>query len=495
HRGDPLNQLVHSEYPKALRAGDLERVVACFAPPLRDWARRDTEALLAGFARVDRSRCVIHNADPPAKGGSVLTRCELRLDGVDKDGVARTWQQERQITAAPVADGWRITAVEAGPATEERPGVRFVEEAAARGLVATNHSRKTLNRAGEMQINLGTSGVAVGDVDGDGDDDVLLVSGDRLRLFRNDGGKFVDVTDASGIVTPPKGECRCAYFGDLDNDGDQDLFVGMLATDNLLFRNLGGGKFQLVPQSESGLRSSGHTSSACFADFDRDGDLDLVIVNGNNMYLVVPDPPQDATNAHPNQFFRNDGTGHFRDATAEVGLGDTRWGLACAVSDIDRDGDLDLFIANDVGADVFYRNRGDGTFENATAAAGFRFHGSSMSAEFADLNGDGWPDLYVSGMASNSRWMLNMPGFPLPAPAVLTFLFRNRVVARVWEMFHGNRLYLNRRDGTFEEVSIPTRTYWLGWAWASICLDYDNDTNTDIYTANGMWTGENPKDC
>ncbi len=491
---DPVNSLIHVEYPQSIRNRDTEGARALFAPSLREWASHDVAQLLQPFETLHRVRCIIHDATPPNKDGVVETQCVLRLDGTGPSGPV-TWRQERVIRAQRIGEQWRIISVTSGPVTLATPRTRFVDEAAERGLVATNRTRGLPDRWGRPQKYLGSGGVSVADIDGDNRDDILLISGDALRLYRNKEGSFVEATDHCGLRTPATGECRCAYFGDVDNDGDVDLFVGMLAADDQLYRNDGTGHFEIVDPSVSGLQPTQHTSSACFGDFDRDGDLDLVVISGNNMGQVTPDPPYAASNAHPNRYYRNDGRGHFTEATDAAGIGDTGWGLACAVSDYDLDGDLDLFVANDVGLDVLYQNQGDGSFENVSRAAGIVYHGSSMSADFGDVNGDGWPDLYVSGMASNSRWLLKQPGFPKPVWWPIGVLLGKHVLAVMWEMFHGNRLYLNQRDGSFAEVSAESRTDWLGWAWSSLFLDYDNDGRQDIYAANGFWSGEDSHDC
>ena len=491
----PLNQLVHFDYPQALRGGDTARTTSLFAPELQEWAMQDLMDITGRFSRIDRSRCVIYDSAPPDDTGAVRTECVLRLDGIS-NGASFTWQQDRVITARSVAGEWKITGVETGHSISVPSATVFAEEAGARGLIAPNKSRGSLDRTGVFRTYLGSAGVAVGDADGDGADDLLMISGDRLRLFLNRDGQFENVTESSGIVTPDQGECRSGYFADIDNDGDQDLFVAMLEGENLLFENEGRGKFRSVPCSESGLVTThGQTSSACFGDFDRDGDLDLVLANGNNVYLIDPDPERNARNGFADQYFRNNGDGTFVDATEEAGIGETGWSLACSVSDFDKDGDLDLYIGNDIGLDVLYANRGDGTFEDVTEDAGLTYPGASMSTDFGDVNGDGWPDLYVAGMASNSRWMLRQPGFPVPAPWPISWLFRGYVLDVMWQMFHGNRLYLNNRDGTFREESIASRSDWLGWAWSAVFLDYDNDGLLDIYCANGFLTGEDSADC
>lgn len=490
----PYNRLVHFDYPAAFRGADVEAVVACYGPDLEGWGRADAESVLSGFDRVDRARCVIHDARAPDDDGILEADCVLRIDGV-VDGVPRTFEQERVVRGALVDGAWKIVGVDAGRTMDVGGRPRFREEAAERGLVAMNRSRGIPALDGSLVPDLSSSGLALGDVDVDGLDDVLLVSGDRLRLFHNLGGEFDEITEAAGLETPATGECRCAYFGDVDGDGDPDLFVGLVGAQDVLFENLGDGRFRELAPEQSGIETAGYTTGACLADFDRDGDLDLFVISGNEVRHTTHNDPRDATNGNPNLYFENDGHGRFTEATEAAGLQDTRWALACATSDYDRDGDVDLFVANDVGLDLLYRNRGDGTFENVAEESGLGFYGSSMSAAFGDVNGDGWPDLYATGMASNSRWLLNQPGFPLPTPWIVTTLFRPFVIEGMWEMFHGNRLYLNQGDGSFAEVSIPTRSYWCGWALSGVFLDYDNDTHLDVYVANGFWTGEKDYDC
>ena len=123
-------------------------------------------------------------------------------------------------------------------------------------------------------------------------------------------------TAARGIVTPEKGECRYAIFGDIDNDGDPDLFVGVLYGDHLLFRNDGTGKFTRVDAAKAGIPCPGNTTGACFADFDGDGDLDLYIVNGENLMVKEPSPVYHAQNGHANQLLLNQGDWIFTAAWA-----------------------------------------------------------------------------------------------------------------------------------------------------------------------------------
>lgn len=146
----PLNRLVHSDYPKAVQARDTERVVAMFSPAMQSWARADVAGILARFDRIERARCVIHDAEAPNDSGTVKTRCVLRFDGISQ-GAPLTWEQERTITARRMtarSDSWRITAVHPGRTTLARRGVEFREAAREHGLLATSRTRGMPDRAG-----------------------------------------------------------------------------------------------------------------------------------------------------------------------------------------------------------------------------------------------------------------------------------------------------------------------------------------------------------
>ncbi len=490
----PLHDLLHGRYARALEKMDESAIVALHDPGCQPEAAVRTRKLLAKFAAVDHASCVIERAELSA--GVVRVTLMIRLDGRTAGDRRITLEQRQQLACRQQQGDWRIISAEPGTTRQqEASGPWFNSEAAERGLVATHRSRGVTDREGIAQAYLAGSGLSVRDIDGDGLEELLLVNGGALRLFYNLGGRFVEQSRERGLRAPAKGECRYALFGDLDNDGDPDLFIGVLNGPNLLLRNDGRGYFETMEASRAGIPALQESTGACLLDYDRDGDLDLYIVNGANLLRTQPEPIYNAKNATANQLLRNRGDGTFEDVTETAGVGDTGWGLACSASDYDNDGHSDLFVGNDFGPDVLYRNRGDGTFENATIAAGLTYHGSSMGVSFGDVNGDGELDLFVSAMASNSRWMIDMPGFPAPAPFPLNIFLRSWVLDLFKEMLHGNRLYINRGDGTFREVSEATGTRNAGWAWGGLFLDYDNDGRQDIYVLNGCLTGKNPVDC
>jgi hypothetical protein len=489
----PINELIHVDYPAALAAKDASKLETLHAPGL---ALDLNESLLSPFEWIDRARCAIREVrQSEDHAARQRAYCEVRLDGVATDGFD-LGLEETQVLDCERRDGrWRIVAREVTSRREVRDqGTSFRDETAERGLTFLNRSRGVIDRNGVIQRYPGSSGLGAGDVNGDGADDLLLVAGGRLSLFLNRDGRFEDVSNAWGIEAPETGECRSAYFADVDNDGDADLFVGMLNAENLLFRN-DGERFHLVPESVSGLTSSQETTSACFADFDGDGNLDLYVANGRNLSVHAPEPVYNAKNGTANQLFRGHGDGTFEDVTDAAEVGDTGWALGCAIADVDLDGDVDLYVANDFGFDVLYRNNGDGTFDDVTEEVGITFRNASMSADFGDVNGDGYPDVFASGMASNSRWIMTHAGFPLPAPFIINLLLPDEVIKVMWEMFHGNRLYLSQGDGTYREAGVETGTDYQQWGWGSIFLDYDNDGLLDIYGTNGFWTGDRKEEA
>ena len=249
------------------------------------------------------------------------------------------------------------------------------------------------------------SGVAVLDFNGDGFEDLFVADGVRSILYKNDGhGHFTDVTpearlakaDGSGIAATG------VAAGDVDGDGWPDLFVTDAFGPARLFRNRGDGTFEETT-SASGISVNGNARSAAFADVDGDGDLDLFVCVTGDYYNQMPDPPYDANDGKPNHLYINDGHGHFTDATAAWGLAKTtRWSLSSLFADYDGDGRPDLLVTNDFGLKNLYRNDGGRRFVDEAAKAGAQVRAYGMSAAIADFDGDGLLDLYTTG--TDTQW-------------------------------------------------------------------------------------------
>jgi len=352
---------------------------------------------------------------------------------------------------------------------------------------------------------LGTPGLAIGDVNGDGLDDLYLAQEGGLpnRLFvQNPDGSATDVSAKSGADFLES--CRSALLVDLDNDGHQDL-VATLIGSLLIASGRGDGTFE----TRTVLPTSHDTMSLSAADYDLDGYLDLyvcaykrdddsrdagVVSIGANSSFVY----HDANNAAANYLFRNEidrekGTWTFRDVTAAVGIdvNNRRFSFAAAWEDFDGDGDLDLYVANDFGRNNLYRHdrQPDGSvrFTDVAASANAEDSASGMSVTWSDYDRDGRPDVYISNMfsAAGNRITTQREFKPSSDPTVKTRLTR---------FARGNTLLRGRPDGglngdpSFADTSIASRVTMGRWAWGSNFVDLDGDGWDDILVANGYIT-------
>lgn len=344
----------------------------------------------------------------------------------------------------------------------------------------------------QYHINIGGwEGVSIADVNGDGLDDLYLPQPGGLpnRLFvQQADGSCVDRSSESG--TDWLNQSHGAVFADLDNDGDQDLVVGV--HDGLVvMSNDGAGKFTV----RSGLiLPAAVPYSITVADYDTDGDLDVFATcydrrSGVNRHRIFAKaiPYHDANNGGRNVLLRNEATPvdaawAFRYVTGEAGLDENnrRFSYASAWEDYDNDGDLDLYVANDFGRNNLYRND-DGIFKDVAAAAGVEDISAGMSVTWTDYNNDGWMDIYVSNMFSSAGNRIAFQReFQSDADGATKGLFQRHA--------RGNTLFENAKDGTFRDVSLQAGVTLGRWAWGSRFLDLNNDGWQDILVANGFLT-------
>ena len=355
-------------------------------------------------------------------------------------------------------------------------------------LKGSDEWRTQLDGASGIDI-YGNNGVATGDYDGDGMDDLYVCQPAGLpnRLYRNRGdGTFEDVTEKAGVGVLDN--TACALFADFRNNGLQDLLV-VCGTGPLLFLNQGDGTFARKRDAFRFARPpEGTFTHAAIADYDRDGRLDIYFCV-YSYYLGLdqyhyPTPYFDARNGPPNFLFHNQGDATFLDRTEAAGLNaeNDRYSFACAWGESTASGLPDLYVVNDFGRNNLYRNRGDGTFQAVSTAAHVEDVGAGMSAAWADCTNSGHVDLYVANMWSAAGQRVSQQALFHPAsPETVRDLYRRHA--------RGNALYRNQGNGTFHNVSAEAGVEVGRWAWCSDFLDFDQDGFPDLYVTNGYITG------
>jgi len=337
----------------------------------------------------------------------------------------------------------------------------------------------------------GGSGAAAGDINQDGITDVLLLSGAGNALYLGDGsGRFRDITKEAGIVFRRDdgyfGEPRQPLIADFDNDGLQDILITYVRDSHKLYRNLGNGKFKDVSANANLGGENLVGGPAVTFDYDNDGLLDIYICYfGDYLHGKLPNLSRSNLNGLPNKLFRNKGNMEFEDVTEKSGVGNTGWGQAASHTDFDRDGWQDIIVGNDFGINVYYRNRGDGTFENVAQKLGIDKPSFTMNVGITDLNRDQFPDIYISNivtMVKDEKYVLPSEETPMKFnPAKLA---RMRVI-------EANDLFISKSvDGKLagytHSDAVGRGFSSTGWAWGANFFDFDNDGDDDLYCVNGM---------
>lgn len=342
----------------------------------------------------------------------------------------------------------------------------------------------------------GSNGVAAGDLDNDGMDEIYVCQPGGLpnRLFKfNSDGSASDITDVWGAGLLD--DSSMALFLDLRNIGRQDLIVLRSGGPVLLLNE--GTRFTLRSDAFRFATSPmGAFTGMAGADFDRDGKLDLylccyVYFQSEAQYTYAS-PYHDARNGPPNYLFRNrlnpDGSGFLEDCTAETGMNENnnRFSFAGAWRDFNDDGWPDLYVANDFGRKNLYVND-KGRFRDMAESAGVEDIGPGMSASWFDYDGDGKPDLYVANMwtAAGQRITSDKNFAPARSDSLKEAYKRHTM---------GNSLFRNRGDGSFEETTVAQHAGFGRWAWASGGHDLDNDGAAEIFVTCGMLTNSSTTD-
>jgi hypothetical protein len=342
-------------------------------------------------------------------------------------------------------------------------------------------------------------GVGLGDVNNDGLIDIYMTANMLPnKLFLNKGNfKFEDIT-AIANVAGTKAWSTGVSMADVNGDGLLDIYVcnsGDIKGDNKqneLFINKGNNADGIPEFSEEaekyGLADKGFSTHAAFFDYDKDGDLDMYLLN--NSYQAIGSfnlrknerPNRDQVGG--DKLFRND-QNHFTDVSEEAGIYGSviGFGLGVTVGDIDKDGWLDIYVSNDFfERDYLYHNNGDGTFTEQLESNMRSISAASMGADMADINNDAFPDIFVTDM---------LPRDDARLKTVTTYDNWDRYQLNIqngyWHQFTRNMLQLNNGDNTFSEIGRLTDVAATDWSWGALIFDFQNDGRKDIFVANGIY--------
>lgn len=442
---------------------------------------RRFEHYLAPLAVRTRCSTVFHRFVPSAADGTGNVSFHLLLAGIAPDGSRLLDAGDVQATVAPGPGNglgrWRVARIEFGQRHRVRATyARFTNVTREAGLPLDFAEPRVATAATD---GLDRGGLAVADVDGDGDLDLYIAADGPNQMFLNRGdGGFEEAAGRLGLADPGNG--RAALFADFDGDGDVDLALtnksrGRLRSEVVVYRNDGGHFQRAFIQTAPGARQYVVLASA---DVDGDGDLDLFVGGYAAPWSTIQDLIAHRSTA-PDLLLVNDGGLKFAERAREWWLPDAGRTVAAALVDLDADGRPELVLADDFGRKRIYHNQAGERFADVSERSGLaadRANGSAI--DVADVDGDGALDLYFGNIHSNAASRL-VGGMADASAAVRERVLRSE---------SGNTLWLGGADLRFREAGVAQGVASGGWAYGVTVFDTDDDGVEDAFSPCGYYS-------
>jgi hypothetical protein len=395
-----------------------------------------------------------------------------------------TWLDERGAAQIKAAAGEKVF-----------HDFQFADRLAESGITFVHRTLEDAARAYKAVHYDHGNGISIADVDGDGRLDIYFLNqAGGNQLWKNvGGGRFQDITAAAGVAVAGRVSVA-GSFADIDNDGDADLYVTTVRRGNVLFENDGRGHFTDISEA-AGVGYVGHSSASVFFDYNRDGRLDLFVVNVGryttdavggeaNYYLGYVDAFEGhlkPERAERSILYRNDGRNIFTDVSEATGLVDTSWSGDASALDLNEDGWLDLYVLNMQGNDEYYENVDGTRFERKSREVFPKTSWGSMGIKVFDANNDGRQDIFITDMHSDMSATIGHEHEMTKSAIQWPESFRGDGSTSIW----GTSFFLNEGPGRFREVSdtLGVENYC---PWGPSVGDLNADGFDDAFIASGM---------
>ncbi len=427
----------------------------------------DLSAVLLSYRAIQRVRIV------PLKmrvfPGRVLFRARMSIEGRDLENYSRLDSGVVDIDLFKELNGWRIQRFRPGRFFSIRREEKSYSLTRLKAHWSQQHGSRPFrvsHRAVDLTIpgRIGKTPFAVFDLDSDGRQEVIFAHGRKVFLFHSRQAEFDSIELLRTL--DQRGDIRALTVGDLDGDGDLDLFVGVYGGISQIWINHRG-----VFNPLKNFAISGHVTDAVIADFNGDEVLDLYVVR----HGALKQMPWE--NGEPNLLYWGT-AGEFRDPPVKL---DNGWGMAACAGDVNNDGAVDLFVANEFGPSKLYINTGRGRFKDVARTSGISITGLATACALGDVNGDGLLDLAIGGRGSSEGYLLGRPTVGAPGSGLFP---TTKNLARFLRLSQGTSLWESQPLGAKGQLRFKKILFQdVRWVQSLAFNDHDADGDLDLFAS------------